>query len=1181
MVYIKQVSIRNFKSFNGRMKLKFQQGFNVITGPNGSGKSNIIDAVQFVLGELGSKRMRVPDLSGLIYDGGENERGGPRISQVKLYFDNRDRGLASDRNTVSIGRKIDRNGQSDYYLNGEKTSRRSILDLLEMSGITPGGYNIVLQGTATRLSDITASERMTALEDLVGLTEYDQKKSEARSKLNDAERKIEVATARIGEVKKQVTKLERQRNQALRFNLLTKEEQRLSALKLSEKISATKEKIENLRNEISEKNKELKTLKSERGDLLEKRGTAREQFEEFNKEATERGKTRLPLLKSNLVGKKTLKEGITNRLNEIQNRLELLENSIKEKEKEIVGAEEEVENRKQQLSMLKEEEDRLKEQIEEEQKELESLDSEITEVKEIAAKNQRRIEELTESMIPMQESLSGIEIEVNTHIQNVNSLEEKLSDLNEKKSGYQKTRQKLDRKIEEYDELKAEEAQKLEDLLQTLDKQVQQQKQIRSTVENASMLAKQAETTITEFSAKRDLWKHIVTEKKALDRIREMAEAGALPGFHGTLRSLVKIDLPNQRGVRTAAKGWTKAVVVDDVDTAVDLVRRLKKTKLGQVHFLPLEQLREPELLPELDIEGMIGPIPEIIRYNEKYAPAVHFVWGDTYLVKTRRTAQRLAEHGYRAVSKGGDLFEPEGGIIGGHWRRPPKYEKLIPSKDSIDNLSDTIKNLRKRLDKRMDDLRLSGSNLRKFTSFLDHSSERINRIDEEKKETLESIESLNRRMSMVDEEIKKAHEKLENENNLIETLQGRKERTLEQIEETKEELDNLKGIKLSDVNDKEVERNKLSVELNKHKEALRELQNNMDVQQSYVERILSLKIREAREQKRQMESEISSLEKEYIENKEQLNNVSREIKHLEKDLDEVEDEVEAVTRIVEQHQSTIHQLDDRIEHLNERRENLDRTINRLELDLEKKRLKNEQQERDLEALGYDDPVKISDVDMVQAEGLLRSVKAEKRSIGAVNQLAINQYKEYMENYKMQSVQINKLEEEKQSILEFIEEIEQEKQEHFMTAYNEICENFSSIFAKLTGGGDGRLELQKPEDPFSGGVDLYIQFPGKPMRLAGGASGGERSVAAIAYLLAIQRFLKAPFYLFDEIDAHLDDVNTSRLSDVLKETADEAQFIMVSLKDVMVHKADRIYGVFAQHGKSRVLALPIERAEVV
>jgi energy-coupling factor transporter ATP-binding protein EcfA2 len=141
VVYISRMVVRNFKSFGGEpIKLSFQQGFNIITGPNGSGKSNILDAVQFVLGELGSKRMRAPDLSGLIYDGAGEERAGrAQVAHVTLYFDNSDRGLAVDRSTVSIGRKMDREGKSTYLLNGKKSSRRVLVDLLEMAGIAAGG----------------------------------------------------------------------------------------------------------------------------------------------------------------------------------------------------------------------------------------------------------------------------------------------------------------------------------------------------------------------------------------------------------------------------------------------------------------------------------------------------------------------------------------------------------------------------------------------------------------------------------------------------------------------------------------------------------------------------------------------------------------------------------------------------------------------------------------------------------------------------------------------------------------------------------------------------------------------------------------------------------------------------------------------------------------------------------
>ncbi|MHA2024179.1 MAG: hypothetical protein ACTSWQ_11010, partial [Candidatus Thorarchaeota archaeon] len=288
----------------------------------------------------------------------------------------------------------------------------------------------------------------------------------------------------------------------------------------------------------------------------------------------------------------------------------------------------------------------------------------------------------------------------------------------------------------------------------------------------------------------------------------------------------------------------------------------------------------------------------------------------------------------------------------------------------------------------------------------------------------------------------------------------------------------------------------------------------------------------------------------------------------------------EATTKMLERHRASVQKLDRQIERLDRNRVNIDRRAMDINVDIEKCRLQAEQKFEELARLGYEDAVPTDEADLNQVEYTLQRVRREKMSLGAINQLAIRNYELEAYNYKHLSVHINELEEERGSILNFIEEVERDKTEHFMKAFNEICENFALIFSKITGGGDGRLELQKPENPFSGGVDLYVQFPGKPLRLAAGASGGERSVAAIAYLLAIQRFLKAPFYLFDEIDAHLDDLNTARLADVLKENTKDSQFLMVSLKDVMVHNADRIYGVFAQGGKSQVLSLPMKKAEV-
>jgi len=1176
VVYIKRISFRNFKSFSGNVKLEFQQGFNVITGPNGSGKSNIIDAVQFVFGELGSKRMRVPDLSGLIFDGAGEDGSKPQYSQVTIYFNNTDRGLAIDRKTVSVGRRVDRQGKSKYSLNGKRTSRRALLNLLVMAGISPGGYNMVLQGTATRLSDLTPSERMNALEDLVGITEYDEKKAEAKVRLTEAERKIEVASAKGDEVRRRVNKLELERNDALRYNLIVREERKLEAYKLSEQVHQLELKIENIRKGISESEKEIEKIEAEKEALTEEKEVALERQEEFNKEATEKGNTQLPLLKSDLVEKRTFKRSLESRLREIDQRKISIEKNIEIKLAEIERSKEEKEEKRQELLQLVKDERQVSGEIKAKEAKLQELSEEISTQKETAENNQIRIEQLTEDLVPMQESLSGLEIEINRHLVSSNSLQAKLDDLERKKKETLKSMASLEGKIEDYETLKVNEAEKLEEMLETVEDQVKRQKGIRNTIRGANKLAKDAELTITQFMAKRDLWKNIVTEEKAIARIMEMGEAGALKGYHGPLRSLVKIGLKYQRAANTAASGWHNAIIVDGIETALECVERLKKNKLGMTRFIPLQDINPPEPISGIEGSGVVGYLPDIIRYDDVYGPAVRLIWGDTFVVEDRSTAVDLARRGYRTVTLAGDLFEPDGGVLGGHWRRPPDLSKLIPSDESMTELSTTIKALRSRLSKRMSDLKKSGGNLREFTGYMDHFNKNIDGIDQQIKETRETILRLEKNITTIDGNSAKIAEEKERELSLVATLQERKERTLQEIDRAKAEIVQLKEVSPSDVAGLERTYDTILREITELRSVRSQFRTDISVQTNLIDRYLEVKTSDSEGLIEEWRRELEGLEDSRAETSARLEEENSELEELQKMLDSVTSEVEATSRILGQHRREVSKLERQMERLDQRRTNIERRTMTLAVEAEKFRLQAEQRFDELARLGFGDMIPLEGVDLAKVERTLQRIRYEKRSLGMINQLAIQAYEEDSYNYKMLSVRINELEEEKGSILNFIEEVEREKTAHFMHTYNEICENFSSLFEKLTGGGDGRLELQKPESPFSGGVDLYIQFPGKPMRLAGGTSGGERSVAAIAYLLAIQKFLKAPFYLFDEIDAHLDDLNTARLAEVLKENAMEAQFLVVSLKDIIVHNADKIYGVFAQQGRSRVVALPLK-----
>lgn len=147
-----------------------------------------------------------------------------------------------------------------------------------------------------------------------------------------------------------------------------------------------------------------------------------------------------------------------------------------------------------------------------------------------------------------------------------------------------------------------------------------------------------------------------------------------------------------------------------------------------------------------------------------------------------------------------------------------------------------------------------------------------------------------------------------------------------------------------------------------------------------------------------------------------------------------------------------------------------------------------------------------------------------------------------------------------------------------MEAYNKVNERFSIFFGKLTGSGKGVLSLENHEDPFAGGLDIFVQFPGKTSRLIAGASGGEKSVVAVAFIFAIQSLSPASFYIFDEIDAHLDPFNAERLADLLKEQSSNSQFIVITLRDVVIDRAEKLFGIYIQSGISQIVSTKIAEA---
>src|SRR5579863_7900960 len=260
MVHLKKIETRGFKSLGTKVNgTPVERGFVAITGPNGSGKSNLIDAILFALGENSAKTLRAVNLSSLIYDGAADEPK-PTSTKVTLQFDNSDRRIPVDSDSVTLSRELKQSGESLYTMNGKHIQRNNLSDLLENALIASRGLNVVLQGMITRIAELVPDEKRKLIEQMVGIAQFDEKKNLAMQQLKEADVKLEVAMAKIGEIRDRVQLLEMQRTEMLRFKQLEEQITWLRAASSSAKLAAVRANLSQRREVVNLLNGKISEL---------------------------------------------------------------------------------------------------------------------------------------------------------------------------------------------------------------------------------------------------------------------------------------------------------------------------------------------------------------------------------------------------------------------------------------------------------------------------------------------------------------------------------------------------------------------------------------------------------------------------------------------------------------------------------------------------------------------------------------------------------------------------------------------------------------------------------------------------------------------------------------------------------------------------------------------------------
>ena len=1144
----------------------FEPGLVSISGPNGSGKSNILDAIIFALGENKPKMMRVDKLRSLIHDI-EGNRHGPKMARSSVHFDNSDRKIPIDSDAVEITREMDDKGENTYYLNKKPTNRGQILDLLDVANAGLGQLNAVQQGTVTRISEFTSEEKRNTIEDLIGLSYFDEKKTEAIKQLDDADRRLEIALAKMGEIKKRIDELEEERNQKLRHGVLERELNRYKAIAASNKlrvITSQKSSKEDTFNKITS---EIKKFDDERVMIRNEINILESEKSKLHDIATDYSKAKTAIDSelssamqqyeidhSAIVASTKRLQQIDFRIPEIKNEIEAIDLSRIEIESNILHSKESIDETNIKKNKINDD--------------LEILDSErnkiLTEQSVAASKKSEidnKIKLLSDQLNETKLKLSKVENEKEESQIKIKSNSDKLSDLEQAIMSFSTLKLRLESMINNHNASISELRSRIFKLNSKKSKTLNDLEELDLILEKSSKAAAQYDTKIKTV-------KGIMHEDYTVAKLKEDSDK---LGIEGLVYEMISWDKQYERSVLAVSSDWIKAIVVPDFATLLGIAEVARSKNLPKLKIIPLDAI--PKFKLDLPKEsGVIGVLSDYVRCNPSHFALKTFLFGNVVLADSRDSAYRISKLGHKAVTLDGEYFEAKGGaVIIDINSKISKLTKIISMSTDIDGLLESISLLKKYVLNKKHSLKKLEDSIQNYAERLSLSEQSLASTDENYSNLQSRISSainmkqqlgtrifeLNRRNTSLLVELSANESHIESLNARITIVeenyaggeQTRIANEMSRVNTKKSDLEKLYTTIMNEYRDKDSQLTALQTDENRKKSQIKSLYDEESSLNS---------------QHQELENKIKELEIK----KESKTAILVKLREKEQDL-------------ISTSGSSIGQLkeyDDKLKVLSEKDKELTKEINSLDRQSDSLTrdlhdlIENESKLHSLlSSFGFDKNMETFDV-----ESIVHGLTTEFNSLNSLNSKAPETYLEVSYGYRSMSVRKNSLEEERNSIVKFIEDIEKDKRQTFLDAFDIVDKEIRLIFSKMT-GGNAWLELQNEDDIFNSGISYLIQFPNKPKRESTSISGGEKTLAAVVFVLALQKLKPSPFYLFDEIDAHLDAPNSERLAKILEERSHESQFIIVSLKDSVVQKAKLIYGVYPKNGVSYVVTYKDKR----
>jgi chromosome segregation protein len=653
---------------------------------------------------------------------------------------------------------------------------------------------------------------------------------------------------------------------------------------------------------------------------------------------------------------------------------------------------------------------------------------------------------------------------------------------------------------------------------------------------------------------------------EGLERLVTFAKTGAVEGCVGLVKELISFEEKYAKPVKSVCGLWLNAIVVRDRDSLNKLIDAAQRVGAKHFNMITLSEIKPRQLPPPPQEPGILGYLSSFV--NSEYDVLKSFLFQDTLLVEDASVALKCSSEGFKCVTLDGAVYEAYGS---GYASGFPEILEAVSSygvDEYYSELKTVISNLKRIVERRQADLEKLNEKSKTLLEKKAEVSKNLGQVHGEIESLIkfvrkysETYSSNQLKLNSLRDKLTKIELYLKKVDERINLLNSKREALMKIIQSEEENVEAQKLIELN---------NTLN-SLNSQYQSLTNVINEINISLMQTKGRLENDVMVSYNNTRKG---IEKLKAEYESNK-------GKIEEARKILAELKEKYETLkAREEEFHQASINmqktlseydtKINEKIAQLNSLNDMIGRStirINQLTSKIENLKEKLESEYNALRLYGHTSPIEYaegSDELLIMLQQELDEVKP------MLNFLAEKDYESVLEGYKNLSLRSNQLEEERESIIALIEEIDNQKKKVFMDAFEKIDRSLRGIFKDLT-DGEAWLELENPEEIFSGGIYLMASFPGKRPKESLMLSGGEKTITTVAFILAMQSAYKSPFYLFDEVDAHLDQLNLERLTKILKERSKEAQIILITLKDLTLSKADKIFGVYQRGGSANIV----------